>query len=393
MRVLIASTQGAGHFNPLRPFLAALTRRGDEALLVVPPLLAGTAEATGHPFRIGADPPAEELAAIWQRFQMVPQAEAAVLANREIFGRLDTAAMLPALEEACDTWRPDLVLRDPCEYASAVAADRRGIPHAQVAISLASAEAYSLDLAAPVLEPYGAGMVRRIRSSPYLTRFPAALDPSPYAVTRRYGLGPTLPSEPLPDWWSGDRTPLVYVTFGSVTGGLSIGTPTVRGAIAAVTGLPLRVLVTVGDAPDATTLGPLPANVHVEAWVSQETVLGHAAAVVCHGGSGTTVGALAAGVPVVVVPLFSDHFANARWVAAAGAGLVVEPAAGSTRALGALADEDVPSLRAAIGTVLADATYRRAARRIAAGMRALPTVDDVLADLATAAGGPAARGR
>jgi UDP:flavonoid glycosyltransferase YjiC (YdhE family) len=34
--------------------------------------------------------------------------------------------------------------------------------------------------------------------------------------------------------------------------------------------------------------------------------------VVCHGGSGTAFGALAAGVLIVVVPLFADQFENGR---------------------------------------------------------------------------------
>ena len=51
--------------------------------------------------------------------------------SREFFGRLCTAAMLPSVEEACDEWRPDLVLRETCEYSSVVAAERRAVPHAQ----------------------------------------------------------------------------------------------------------------------------------------------------------------------------------------------------------------------------------------------------------------------
>ena len=44
-----------------------------------------------------------------------------------------------------------------------------------------------------------------------------------------------------------------------------------------------------------------------------------------HGGFGTTMGALAAGVPQVVVPLFSfDQIVNGEHVAAVGAGLTVE---------------------------------------------------------------------
>lgn len=155
MRVLVASTGGPGHFGPLMPFVEAMTRRGDEVLLVVPPALTETVEATDHPFRIGTEPPAAELAAIWERVPTVARHEAAVLVNREIFGRLDTAAMLPTIEAACDEFRPDLVLHEAAEYASAIAAERRDLPHVQVAIGLAEIESSSLALAAPVLEPYG----------------------------------------------------------------------------------------------------------------------------------------------------------------------------------------------------------------------------------------------
>jgi hypothetical protein len=47
-----------------------------------------------------------------------------------------------------------------------------------------------------------------------------------------------------------------------------------------------------------------------------DAVLPHAALVVCHGGSGSTFGALAAGVPLVIWPLFADQFRNGRAVQA-----------------------------------------------------------------------------
>ena len=96
-------------------------------------------------------------------------------------------------------------------------------------------------------------------------------------------------------------------------------------ALKAVERTSARVLLTVGRRFDASTLGPVPANVHVEPWIDQARVLDHADLVVCHGGSGTTLAALAAGVPLVMVPLFADQFENARRVAATRAGQVVEP--------------------------------------------------------------------
>jgi UDP:flavonoid glycosyltransferase YjiC (YdhE family) len=48
-------------------------------------------------------------------------------------------------------------------------------------------------------------------------------------------------------------------------------------------------------------------------------------------------------------------------------------------AIGKLLSDDVPRLRAAIETVLADVSYRQAASRIAEEMSALPAIDDVVA--------------
>jgi UDP:flavonoid glycosyltransferase YjiC (YdhE family) len=121
--------------------------------------------------------------------------------------------------------------------------------------------------------------------------------------------------------------------------------------------------MTVGRKFDPALLGDVPANVHVEAWIPQHEVVGEAAAVVCHGGSGTVLGALAAGVPLVVVPVFGDQFSNGERVAGAGAGLVVEAAT---------------QLTGAVTEVLGDPGYRVAAEGIAGEMTRQPTVDELL---------------
>ncbi|MGC2192332.1 MAG: glycosyltransferase [Candidatus Dormiibacterota bacterium] len=382
MRVLLSSTTGAGHFNPLVPLLGALERRNDEVLIVVPPGLEPTVQATGHAFRIGADPLQDELAPLWAHVTTLPRAEASVVVEREIFGRLCTAAMLPAVDESCRDWRPDLVLHETCEYASVIAAERYGVAHAQVAISAAAAEAGAQELAAPSLEAYGATLPDRLRASPYLTRFPASMDPSPFPHTMRYRDANPGESAPLPDWWSVRDLPLVYITFGSVTGGLRIASASYRVALQAVASLEARVLLTVGRAVDPRRLGPVPANVHIEAWVPQERILSHTSLVVCHGGSGTTFGALAAGVPIVFVPLFADQPATARRVTAVGAGLVVGPNADSTSLPEQLGPSDVAPLRVAIESVLTNTSFAKAARLIGDEMRGFPGIDGVLAPLA-----------
>jgi UDP:flavonoid glycosyltransferase YjiC (YdhE family) len=104
-------------------------------------------------------------------------------------------------------------------------------------------------------------------------------------------------------------------------------------------------------------------------------VLPEASLVVTHGGSGTAFGALAAGVPVVVAPLFADQFENGRRIAEAGAGVLVEPAGPG------LGEEDAPRIAKAITSVLATPTYRRQAVQLAAEMTGTRTVDEVLTAL------------
>ncbi len=380
VRVLAAcSLGGAGHLNPLLPFLAAARGRGDDTLVVGPPAFREMVELAGYPFRAGGEPPEEEVAPIRERLPVAPPEQASVLGNRELFGRLATLAMLAGMEQACAEWAPDLVLRDPCEYASAVVAGRAHVPVAQVAISLAEGEAASIASAAPALEEHRPGLVEELWASPYLTRFPASLDPSPFPATVRFHEPPPRPAGPLPDWWDGSSAPLVYVTFGTVLGHMSIAAGVYRTALAAVEGLDIRVLLTVGSQFDRSDLGPVPANVHVEAWVDQADVLPRADLVVCHGGSGTAFGAVAAGLPVVVVPVFADQFVNGHRIARTRAGLVVEADARTTDGTRrVITEEDAPRVRRGIETVLRDTSYRRQARHIADEVAAAPTVDAVL---------------
>lgn len=136
----------------------------------------------------------------------------------------------------------------------------------------------------------------------------------------------------LPSWWEGVDTPLVYAT--------------------------------IGDNGDPSDWSALPPNVHVERWVPQD-VFPHAAAMVCHGGTGTVLGALTAGVPLVVVPQFVDHPDNAERVAAVGAGLRVG-VDGTTTPV------DPVAIRAAVTRVLSESSFRLAASRIAEERPGLP---------------------
>jgi hypothetical protein len=351
--------------------------------VVGPPALREMVELAGHPFLAGGEPPEAAIAPIRERLPVAAPLEASVLGNRELFGRLATTAMLPAMERVFAEWRPDLVLRDPCEYASAVVAGGAGIATAQVAISLADLEAGSITTAGPALDAHRRGLTEELRASPYLSRFPASLDPSPFATTIRFRDDATVSPAPLPDWWNGWDAPLVYLSFGTVLGHMSIAGDVYATALEAVGAVDARVLLTVGRRFDPSELAAVPPNVHVERWVDQASVLTAADVVVCHGGSGTAFGALAAGVPLVVVPLFADQFENGRRIAASGAGLTIESAAPSSNdgSRNLITRDDARRIATAIETVMITPGHRARAREIAAEMAAAHPVNAVLDEL------------
>jgi MGT family glycosyltransferase len=164
----------------------------------------------------------------------------------------------------------------------------------------------------------------------------------------------------------------VYVTFGTVAGQFPQSVALYDAALEALAGLPVRGLLTVGRHLDLDALRPTPENVRVERWVPQRDVLPHAAVMVCHGGSGSTLGAIAAGVPLVVTPLFADQPENARRVAELGAGLSVPPNP-------AAVEESVAAMSDAVRTLLDEPAYAERARALAAEAAAQPRVDDAVA--------------
>jgi UDP:flavonoid glycosyltransferase YjiC (YdhE family) len=356
VRVLFASTQGTGHFGPLIPLIDACRRNGHETLVVGPPTL----KARGYAFEAGAMPPDEILGPLWASMPSLPPAQGDVVVVGTIFARLNVEAMLPKHHEVLERWRPDLVVRESAEFASAIAAERHGIRHVRVSASTAYVEHGALGIAAPALDEHLEGAMARIAASPYLTYFPPSVDLAPFAVTRLRLPAAEAAPEPLPDWWPGRDGPLVYVSFGSVAATVPFAAQVYGRALEAVAGLPVRVLLTTGG--NDVELGHVPPNVRVERWVDEPAVLGHAAAVVGHGGTGTTLSALAAGCPLVGVPLFGDQPMNLASVAAARAG-VVAPLDGIGRS---------------IELVLADERYGVAARRAAGEMRSAPAVDGFL---------------
>ena len=377
MRLLFATTANTGHFRPLVPFAQACRRADHDVLVAGQAGAAPAAQRAGLAFRALAEPEDEAL----RRFQAeqaglsVEQAMARAL--RELYVRLYAGAALPDMLAAIEQWRPDVVVRESAEFSSLIAAECLGVPHARVGIGLTThLEHQMLPLAGPALHELGAtvgvthDLAGRATGALCLTMAPASLDDPRSAESgrvRRFRDAPADPAGSPPDAWGDPAAPLVYLSFGT-----EVPSPTrdyfpglYRAAVDALAGTHARVLVTIGNQRDPAELAPLPPSVRVERWVSQAELMPHTAAMIGHAGAGSTLGALAAGVPMVLVPFFADQPFNARRVAELGAALAFDDGAASLAGLGPAVEE-----------LLSVARYRDRARAIADEIQDLPLIDE-----------------
>ena len=391
MRVLFSTTAGSGHLGPLVPFANACRDAGHEVKVAAPASFAPAVLAAGLDHAPFADVPPELMAPIFGRLPALSFEEANATVLAEIFCRLDAQAALPALTEIISTWQPDVVVREPAEFSSLVAAERASIPQVHVDIGMGSiTESFLPRLTAPLAElsalaglPPGQAQ-RTLSTTVGFTTVPATVEmprgddgsTSRDVVWRFRDTSLTTGSGELPEPWGEPGNPLVYVTFGSVTAGLAPFAALYAETLEALADVPVRVLMTTGDTGDRLSLNPAPSNAHVERWWPQGQVMPLAAASVGHGGFGTTMMALAAGVPQVVIPLFaSDQALNARRVAAIGAGIHLPSGPASVK--------EIP---AALRRALTDPAFGAGAQRAAADMAALADLTESVPILEELAG-------
>lgn len=132
-----------------------------------------------------------------------------------------------------------------------------------------------------------------------------------------------------------------------------------RAAVCGLASSPVRVLATLNRRPLDRPLR-LPANARLVDWVSYAKTMPRCDVVVCHGGHGTVVRALASGATPVVAPAGGDMNENAARVDWAGLGV---------RIPGRLVSG--PAVRLAVRRALADVAMRGRVRALAASPGAI----------------------
>jgi MGT family glycosyltransferase len=192
-------------------------------------------------------------------------------------------------------------------------------------------------------------------------------------------VGPTLADPEWVDTWHSpwqkdDSRPLVIVSFSST---YMAQERVLARVIDGLSRVDARVLVTTGPAIDPASLRP-GENTRVLRSAPHAQLFGEAAVVVTHAGMGTVTRALAAGVPLVCIPMGRDQLDVAARVVHRGAGLRLRPSA------------KAEAIRAAVERVLREPGFRTAASAISASITADVAAQRGLAELeALAAGAPA----
>ena len=141
---------------------------------------------------------------------------------------------------------------------------------------------------------------------------------------------------------------------------------------------------------DPNNLGARSANVRIERYVPQSSVLPRCTAVVCHAGFSTLIGAFTHGLPALCLPLAADHPINAQRCAEAGAGLNRANAL-AIDARGPVVDPDTlhpNDVASALSRLLDDPTFTSAARRIAGEIRGMPEPAEAARFLGRVVGAP-----
>jgi zeaxanthin glucosyltransferase len=188
----------------------------------------------------------------------------------------------------------------------------------------------------------------QITQEPAEFEYPRRKLPACFHFTGPFARRSDRPPTPFP-WEQLSGKPLIYVCFGTTQNrNLHL-----YDAVVKMTGnLDAQVVLSLGGATTIELAADLPRNLLVVPFAPQLDILEKAALMITHAGMNSTLECLAAGVPMVAVPVAHDQHGVAARIEWTGTGVRV-PAA----------ECEPARLRDAVETVLANASFRESARR------------------------------
>lgn len=370
MRIVFSSIPAFGHLYPMMPLAQACAAAGHDVLVTTgPPFLDRLPfrTAAGLPVNVTLDDVVQETI---RRHPAAQGVELSIAMFADTTAGHAITTLLPVFESE----RPDLVVYEGMNVGAGIAAQLVGVPCAAFAIGLATVVPGMIERAA--LEHQSEVWLQRDLRPPNGGLAQLLIDPTPpslqdagvpeYPVSRIRSVPFNEGTAGVPTWLSEAPTrKRVYLTLGTVSFG---AVEILHRALSEIAVLEVDLLVAVGPEGEPAALGEVPPNVHIERFVAQSTVLSMVDVVVHHGGTGTVLGALAFGLPQLVLPQGADQFFNGSLLERVGAARVL------------LNDNFAPgSITSAVSALLlGDAPERQTAGRLRDEIALMPSPDSVV---------------
>ena len=363
MRILFVCNPLHGHLNPMLALARAARSVGHAVVVATGADLARLAQRDGLP--------------TWSVGMTHAQAGGNRQASWLDYFEASARERIADLSSRCRTWRPDLVIHEETELAGPVVAASIGVRSVVHGLGPAPPMRLLPWFAAAIERLAPSGSARAVlqawRGATYLHLCPPGLRPAEESIwSDELAIRPTTPGgaddpalmsriEALPHARS------VFVTLGTVYSG---NTAALVAAIEGLRGLAVNLIVAVGPLGDTSRFEGHGGHVLIERLVPLASVLARCDAVVSQGGSGVMLGALALGLPQLMLPQGADQFRNAEICGRTGAALVLAPQDARPEAIGG-----------SVERLFDEGRFANAARVLRDEIAAMPDADETVAAL------------
>ncbi|WP_433541764.1 nucleotide disphospho-sugar-binding domain-containing protein [Streptosporangium sandarakinum] len=389
MRVLFVTWAWHSHFYPCVQLGWALRAAGHEVVVASQPALTDVIAASGLPaVAVGHDVDVGAMAGryfSWLMRQERPveweEMRAWGVGNVITYKRIAQAMTADTLRFARG-WRPDLVVFDPTTYAGPLTAAALGVPavrHIWGMDYTCRTREFEDEALADMCAELGIGGVETLGDVTVDPCPPSLQVPTPKPV-RRLTMRHVPYNGPatVPEWLTrpAPRRRVAVLGSSAVASWGGQEPSLLPHVMAALAGTDVEI-VAIGEDPGGGHRLPAGATARLRLVdrLALHLLLPTCSALIHQGGGGAVMTALAAGVPQLILPRFTDHVFNARRVAEAGAARQVFAG-----------DGDPALIRAELDLLLGDDGHLRAAEKLSREMAEQPSAAEVVDRLAGLAG-------
>jgi UDP:flavonoid glycosyltransferase YjiC (YdhE family) len=363
MRILFVCNPLHGHVNPMLPLARAAHNVGHDVVVATGADIAPLAQREGL--------------TTWSAGMTHAQAGGDNQASWLEYFEASARERMADLAPRCAAWHPDLVIHEETELAGPVVAAGigvRSVVHGlgpMLPVRLLPWVAAAIERLAP--RGSASQVVEAWRAASYLHLCPPGLAPAEEPIWRE-----VLPLRPMAPGGASDaglmrriealpHARTVFVTLGTVYGG---NVSALAAAIEGLRSLAVNLIVAVGPKGDPSLFEGHGRHVLIERLVPLASVLARCDAVVSQGGSGVMLGAMALGLPQLMLPQGADQFRNAEVCKPTGAALALAPPEATPHAISD-----------SVHRLLNEGRFAGAAQVLRGQIGAMPDADAVIAAL------------